>query len=47
VSYYLSDRARRAEVEGIVLEDNVVQHALAKAQVEDEQVPFDQIMGTA
>jgi trigger factor len=24
VSYYLSDRARRAEVEGIVLEDNVV-----------------------
>ncbi len=47
VSYYLSDRARRAEVEGIVLEDNVVQHALAKALVEDEQVPFDQIMGTA
>lgn len=47
VSYYLSDRARRAEVEGIVLEDNVVQHALAKAQIEDEQVPFDQIMGTA
>ena len=46
VSYYLSDRARRAEVEGIVLEDNVVQHALAKAQVEDEAVAFDQIMGT-
>jgi trigger factor len=46
VSYYLSDRARRAEVEGIVLEDNVVQHALAQAQVEDEQVPFDQVMGT-
>jgi len=46
VSYYLSDRARRAEVEGIVLEDNVVQHALAQAQVEDEQVPFEQVMGT-
>lgn len=46
VSYYLSDRARRSEVEGIVLEDNVVQHALAQAQVEDEQVPFDQVMGT-
>jgi hypothetical protein len=29
-----------------VLEDNVVQHALAQAQVEDEQVPFDQVMGT-
>lgn len=47
VSYYLSDRARRTEVEGIVLEDNVVQHALSVAQVEDEQVPFDQVMGTA
>ncbi len=47
MSYYLSDRARRAEVEGIVLEDNLVQHVLATAQVEDEQVPFDQIMGTA
>ena len=47
VSYYLSDRARRAEVEGIVLEDNVVQHALSLAQVEDEQVPFEQVMGTA
>ena len=47
VSYYLSDRARRAEVEGIVLEDNVVQHILAGAKVEDEAVPFDQIMGTA
>lgn len=46
VSYYLSDRARRAEVEGIVLEDNVVQHALSQAQVEDEKVPFDQVMGT-
>jgi trigger factor len=47
VSYYLSDRARRTEIEGIVLEDNVVQHALSVAQVEDEQVPFDQVMGTA
>lgn len=47
VSYYLSDRARRAEVEGIVLEDNVVQHVLATAKVEDEAVAFDQIMGTA
>lgn len=46
VSYYLSDRARRAEVEGIVLEDNVVQHVLATAKVEDEAVAFDQIMGT-
>jgi len=47
VSYYLSDRQRRAEIEAIVLEDNVVAHVLEKAQVADEQVPFDQLMGTA
>jgi len=47
VSYYLSDRQRRAEIEAIVLEDNVVDHVLSKAQVADEDVPFEQIMGTA
>lgn len=47
VSYYLSDRNRRAEIEAIVLEDNVVAHVLEKAKVTDEPVPFDQIMGTA
>ncbi len=47
VSYYLSDRNRRAEIEAIVLEDNVVAHVLEKAQVTEDTVPFDQIMGTA
>ena len=47
VSYYLSDRNRRAEIEAIVLEDNVVAHVLEKAQVTEDIVPFDQIMGTA
>ena len=47
VSYYLTDRERRAEVEAIVLEDNVVEHVLSKAQVSDEEVPFEQLMGTA
>ena len=47
VSYYLSDRNRRAEIEAIVLEDNVVAHVLDKAQVTEDSVPFDQIMGTA
>lgn len=46
VAYYLADRQRRAEVEAIVLEDNVVDHVLAKAQVTDEDVSFDEIMGT-
>ncbi|WP_144633468.1 trigger factor [Bordetella genomosp. 13] len=45
VSYYLSDRQRRAEIEAIVLEDNVVAHVLGQAKVTDEAVPFDQLMG--
>lgn len=47
VSYYLSDRQRRAEIEAIVLEDNVVAHVLGQAKVTDETVPFDQLMGMA
>ena len=47
VSYYLSDRQRRAEIEAVVLEDNVVEYILSKAKVAEEDVPFDQLMGTA
>ena len=47
ISYYLTDRQRRAEIEAIVLEDNVVQHVLDQAKVTEEQVPFDQLMGMA
>jgi trigger factor len=47
ISYYLSDRQRRAEIEAIVLEDNVVEYVLSKAKVTDETVPFDQLMGMA
>jgi trigger factor len=47
VSYYLSDRQRRAEIEAIVLEDNVVDHVLANAKVTDEAVVFDELMGTS
>jgi trigger factor len=47
VSYYLADRQRRAEIEAIVVEDNVVAFVLEKAKVSDEQLPFDQLMGMA
>jgi len=47
VSYYLSDRQRRAEIEAIVLEDNVVDHVLANAKVTDETVVFEELMGTS
>ena len=46
VSYYLSDRQRRAEIEAIVLEDNVVEHVLANAKVSEQAVPFDEVMGS-
>ncbi|TEA78040.1 trigger factor [Allopusillimonas ginsengisoli] len=46
VAYYLSDRQRRAEIEAIVLEDNVVAHVIANAKVTDEDVAFDELMGT-
>lgn len=46
VAYYLSDRQRRAEIEAVVLEDNVVDYVLSKAQVTDENVAFDELMGT-
>ncbi|MFO7746443.1 MAG: trigger factor [Orrella sp.] len=46
VSYYLSDRQRRAEIESIVLEDNVVDHVLANAKVTDDAVVFEELMGT-
>ena len=42
--WYLSDRQRMAEVEAIVIESNVTTHVLAKAQVSDKVLPFDELM---
>ncbi|MFW8566323.1 trigger factor [Orrella sp. 11846] len=47
VGYYLSDAERRAEIEAVVLEDNVVEHIMAQAKVTPKAVSFDEIMGTA
>ncbi|ALV05940.1 trigger factor [Roseateles depolymerans] len=44
VRWYLSDRERMAEVEAVVIENNVTDFVLAKAKVEDKQVPFDELM---
>ncbi len=45
VRYYLSDRERLAEVEAIVVEDNVVDLVLENAKVTDKTVSFDELMG--
>jgi trigger factor len=44
VKYYFSDRNRLAEVEALVLEENVVNYVLGKAKVTEKLVSFDELM---
>jgi len=46
VRWYYSDRSRLAEVEALVMEDNVVEWALGKMKAQDKPVDFDELMGT-
>jgi len=45
LKYYFSDRSRLAEVEALVLEENVVNFVLGKAKVTEKNVAFDELMG--
>jgi trigger factor len=45
VKYYYSDRSRLAEVEALVLEENVVNYVLGKAKVTEKSLAFDELMG--
>jgi trigger factor len=45
VKYYYADRRRLAEVEALVLEENVVNYVLGKAKVIEKPVAFDELMG--
>ena len=42
--WYLSDRQRMAEVEAVVVENNVTDYVLARAKVVDKVLPFDELM---
>ena len=44
VRWYLGDRQRLAEVEAIVVENNVADFVLGKAKVTDKVLPFDELM---
>ena len=44
VRWYLGDRQRMAEVEAVVVENNVVDFVLSKAKVTDKVLPFDELM---
>ena len=41
---YLSDRQRMAEVEAVVIENNVAEYVLSRAKVSDKVLPFDELM---
>ncbi len=45
LKYYYSDRRRLAEVEALVLEENVVNYVLGKAKVSTKAIAFDELMG--
>ena len=47
VQWYLGNRERLAEVEGAVVEDNVVDWVLQRAQVSERTVAFDELMEAA
>ena len=44
VRWYLGDRQRLAEVEAVVVENNVADYVLSKAKVTDKVLPFDELM---
>ena len=46
VRWYYADPSRLAEVEALVMEDNVVEWALGKMNVSDAPRDFDELMGT-
>jgi trigger factor len=45
VRWYYSDNRRLAEVEAIVIENNVTEYVLSKAKVVDKPISFDELMG--
>jgi trigger factor len=46
VRWFYGQPERMAEVEALVMEDNVVEWSLARMKVEDKVTPFDELMGT-
>jgi len=45
VRWYFGDNKRLAEVEAVVIENNVTEFVLAKAKISDKSVSFDELMG--
>ena len=45
VRWYYADNKRMAEVESIVIENNVTEHVFSKAAITEKAVDFDELMG--
>jgi trigger factor len=45
--WYFGDNRRMAEVEAVVIENNVTEFVLSKAKVSDKAISFDELMGQA
>ena len=45
VRWYYRDRRRMAEVESVVIENNVTEYILSQVKVEEKHIDFDELMG--
>jgi trigger factor len=45
VRWYFSDNRRMAEVEAVIIENNVTEFVLSKAKITEKSVSFDELMG--
>jgi trigger factor len=45
VRWYFSDNRRMAEVEAVIVENNVTEFVLSKAKITEKSVSFDELMG--
>ena len=47
IEYYTNDKAQRAQVESVVLEDQVVDYLLGHAKVSDKAVNYQELLAAA
>ena len=45
VRWYYGDNKRMAEVESVVIENNVTEFILSKARITETAIDFDELMG--
>ena len=44
IEYFKNDKQQRAQIEGVVLEDQVVDHILASAKVTETPVSYEELL---